>query len=33
MSEILLNDILKIPEEEIENYKIRFMINNSQIEP
>lgn len=33
MSEILLNDILKIPEEEIENYKIRFMINNGHIEP
>ena len=33
MNEILLNDILKIPEEEIENYKIRFMINNGHIEP
>lgn len=33
MREILLNDILKIPEEEIENYKIRFMINNGHIEP
>ena len=33
MSEILLNDILKIPENEIKNYKIRFMVNNGYIEP
>ena len=33
MNEILLNDILKIPENEIDNYKVRFMINNGYIEP
>ena len=33
MNEILLNDILKIPENEINNYKVRFMVNNGHIEP
>ena len=33
MSEIMLNNILKIPEDEISNYKIKFNINNGEIEP
>ena len=33
MKEILLNDILNIPENEIQNYKIRFMVSNSYDEP
>lgn len=33
MSEIFLNDILNIPEEEIINYKIKFNMNNGEEEP
>lgn len=33
MKEILLNDILKIPAEEIHNYKVKFNINNRNEEP
>lgn len=33
MSEILLNDILKIPENEIQDYKVKFNVNNGYIEP
>lgn len=33
MNEILLNDILKIPENEIQNYKVKFMVNNGYDEP
>lgn len=33
MSEILLNDILKIPAEEIHNYKVKFNVNNGNEEP
>ena len=33
MREILLNDILKIPENEIQDYKVKFNVNNGYIEP
>ena len=33
MSEILLNDILKIPKEEIVNYKVKFNVFNGEEEP
>lgn len=33
MNEILLNDILKIPENEIQEYKVKFNVNNGYIEP
>ena len=33
MNEILLNDILKIPENEIQDYKVKFNVNNGYIEP
>lgn len=33
MSEILLNDILKIPENQIQEYKVKFNVNNGYIEP
>lgn len=33
MSEILLNDILKIPENEIQDYKVKFNIYNGYDEP
>lgn len=33
MSEIMLNDILKIPENEIQNYKIKFNVYNGYEEP
>lgn len=33
MSEIMLNDILKIPENEIQNHKIRFMVSDGNTEP
>ena len=33
MSKMLLNDVLRIPENELINYKIRFMLNNGHVEP
>lgn len=33
MSEILLNNILKIPENEIQNYKVKFNVYNGYEEP
>ena len=33
MREILLNDILKIPESEIQDYKVKFNVNNGHTEP
>lgn len=33
MDEILLNDILKIPSDEIQNYKVKFNVNNGYEEP
>ena len=33
MSEILLNDILKIPENQIQDYKVKFNVNNGYTEP
>ena len=33
MDEILLNDILKIPENEIGDYKVKFNVYNGEIEP
>lgn len=33
MSEIMLNDILKVSENEIQNYKVRFMVSNGYTEP
>ena len=33
MKEILLNDILKLPVDEIQNYKVKFNVNNGNEEP
>ncbi len=33
MNEIMLNDILKIPHNEVQDYKIRFMVSNGIDEP
>ena len=33
MNEIMLNDILKIPHNEIQDYKIRFIVSNGYDEP
>lgn len=33
MSEILLNDIIKIPQNEIADYKVKFNVNNGFTEP
>ena len=33
MNEILLNDILKIPENQIQDYKVKFNVNNGYTEP